>query len=497
MARDHNRRLRVHGVWRQLPLFLRNDVITCLLSEAVAVLAPPAHQRAHVRRLTPHTIKTGLLLVVAAFVATAFAGTAVRAQDDWLDGMPGFEMLQEKKELTVDERRQRNQLARDALRARVAPEFGEPEALLSQATVSSLQEAILRYQAIAASGGWPELPDKVTLRLNDSGDNVSILRRRLLITGDLPESNGRGWGYDGAVKEAVARFQFRHGLRTTGNVDGRTRRALNVPAAERLSQLRVNLARLKKLMKKKAAPRYVVVNVPGYQLEAMERGKLALRSNVVVGKPDRATPQLSAKIVEVNFLPHWRVPDSIARKDLIPQIRNDPDYFYREHFSVLPSWGAKPLDPSQINWSSPKMASYKFRQDPGPFNALGVVRINMPNKHVVYLHDTPLKQLFQQSTRAFSSGCVRVERVLDLAAWLLQDQPGWSRQHIDSVIASNASDNVRLSKAVPVHFIYVSAWAGRGGVAHFRQDIYDKDGLLKVARHESDQDAPVLTSITP
>ena len=449
------------------------------------------------RRLTPDAIKTRRLIAAVALVAMALAGSAARAQDDWLDGVPGFDVLLDKKELTVEQRRERNQLVRDALRARVAPELGEPDALLSQSTVSALQEAILRYRAIAASGGWPELPDKVTLRLNDSGDNVSILRRRLLITGDLPKARGRDWGYDGAVGEAVARFQFRHGLRTTGNVDGRTRRALNVPAAERLGQLRVNLDRLKKLMKKTSAPRYVMVNVPGYRLEAMDRGRLALRSNVVVGKPDRATPELSARIVEVNFLPHWRVPDSIARKDLIPQIRNDPDYFYREHFSVMPSWGAKPLNPSQINWSSPKVASYKFRQDPGPFNALGVVRINMPNKHVVYLHDTPLKQLFRQSTRAFSSGCVRVERVLDLAAWLLQGEPGWSRQRIDGVIGSNSSDDVRLSKPVPVHFIYVSAWAGPGGVAHFRQDIYGRDGLLQVAGHEPDEDAPVLTSITP
>ena len=449
------------------------------------------------RRLTPDTIKTRLLIAAVALVAIALAAAAARAQDDWLDGVPGFDVLQDKKELTVEQRRERNRLARDALRARVAPELGEPDALLSQATVSALQEGILRYQAIAASGGWPELPDKVTLRLNDSGDNVSILRRRLLITGDLPEARGRGWGYDGAVEQAVARFQLRHGLRTTGNVDGRTRRALNVSAAERLGQLRVNLDRLKKLMKKNGSARYVMVNVPGYRLEAMDRGRLALRSNVVVGKPDRATPELSARIVEVNFLPHWRVPDSIARKDLIPQIRNDPDYFHREHFSVMPSWGAKPLNPSQINWSSPKVASYKFRQDPGPFNALGVVRINMPNKHIVYLHDTPLKQLFRQSTRAFSSGCVRVERVLDLAAWLLRVEPGWSRQRIDGVIGSNASDDVQLSKPVPVHFIYVSAWAGPGGVAHFRQDIYDRDGLVQVAGHEPDEDAPVLTSITP
>ena len=440
-----------------------------------------------------------LLLALAMVFAVAISLAALQsalAEDDWLDGVPGFDMIQEKKELTVEERRERNQQAREALRARLAPELDERDALLSEATLAAMQSAIARYQTIVHSGGWPELPDKVTLRLNDSGGNVSILRQRLLISGDLPEAYGRGWGYDAAVEEAVARFQYRHGLRLTGYVDGRTRRALNVSAAERLGQLRVNYLRLQKLMNKTKAARYVVVNVPGYRLEAMERDSMVLRSNVVVGKPDRATPDLSAHIVGVNFLPHWRVPDSIAHKDLIPQIRKDPDYFYRERFAVMPAWGTKPLDPTSVNWSSPKVKSYKFRQDPGPFNALGVVRINMPNKHIVYLHDTPLKQLFRQSTRAFSSGCVRVEQVLDLASWLLQPEGNWSRGRIDQIIASSASEDVKLSNRVPVHFIYVSAWAGQGN-AHFRQDIYGRDGLIQVAGHEPDEDAPVLTSVAP
>ncbi len=195
---------------------------------------------------------------------------------------------------------------------------------------------------------------------------------------------------------------------------------------------------------------------------------------MVVGKPSRATPQVSAKIVEVNFFPVWSVPESIARKDLIPAIRKNMSYFYDNRFNVSRSWGSPPLDPAQVDWASPQVVSYKFRQDPGPQNALGLVRINMPNKHAVYMHDTPLKRLFSQSQRAFSSGCVRVESVFELVAWLLSDQ-GWDLSKVEAQIASGQKKNVKLKRAVPVHFVYLTAFANGSGVAQFRPDIYGRD----------------------
>ena len=435
---------------------------------------------------------------LAIMAATAWnAANPARAQQDWWSDVPGFDAFGSKKELSRDERRALNQRARDALAARVAPEFQADPNLLSAETIRAMELAVRRYEAIVAAGGWDTIPDRTTLRINDSGTHVSTVRRHLLATGDLPSEAGAGWGFDMGLETAVARYQLRHGLRVTGFVDRRTRLALNVPAGERLAQLRYNLARVKKLMKITQAERLVMVNVPAYRLEALERGALALRSNVVVGKPDRATPDVSAKIIEVNFFPYWRVPDSIARRDLIPQIRKDPGYFSRERFAVMRTWGAKPLDPLTVNWRSPKVRSYKFRQDPGSFNALGLVRINMPNKHTVYLHDTPLKQLFGQSARAFSSGCVRVERIIDLATWLLAADRGWSGAQVQTVLARQAQESVKLKKSVPVHFIYVTAWASSEGTAHFRQDIYGRDGLQSVAGHDLDDDAPQLNSVTP
>jgi murein L,D-transpeptidase YcbB/YkuD len=325
----------------------------------------------------------------------------------------------------------------------------------------------------------------MTIRPNDRGNQVAELRRHLTLTGDVRSQSRRARSYDSVLQEGVARFQMRHGLTVTGFVGSRTRHELNVPAQVRLHQLETNLIRLQDLMKINKSKRYVLVNLPSYTLQAVEGGTLGLQSKVIVGKTDLQTPSLSVKIRELNFYPYWRVPDSIARRDLIPQIRKDPGYFSKLNFRLLPTWGAKPIPPEQIDWSSPDVFKRKFRQEPGPENALGVLRINMPNKDIVYLHDTPQKQLFDRNSRAFSAGCVRVERVLDLAGWLLKEKKDWSPMRVNVTVALGKSENVKLKKPVPVHFVYVTAWAGGNGIVHFRPDIYGRDGNnIQVAEAE-------------
>ncbi len=431
-----------------------------------------------------------VMLAVSAVLVGAPGGA--RADSNWFqpDALPDDTRSRE-------ERKRQRELIRDALRSRLEPEFRSNVPYVSQATIDSLHIAIARYQAIIKAGDWSAIPDDRTLRLNDSGPAVRLLRHRLWMTGDLRSDPRRGRGFDSDVEEAVARFQMRHGLRLSGFVDIRTRRALNVPARERMQQLQTNLARVIELMKVNKDQRYVLVNVPAYQLQAVEAGRLAMTSGVIVGKPSRETPSVSAKIRGLNFFPYWRVPDSIATKDLIPQIRKDPSYFDKQHFSLLPTWGAKPFERSQINWGSPTVYKYKFRQDPGPHNALGVVRIDMPNKHIVYLHDTPLKQLFGSSARAFSSGCVRVERVLDLAGWLLQDVPDWNPLRVQITVAQGQPEDVKLKKPVPVHFVYVTAWATGKGFAHFRPDIYARDGVALEMSDNSEAPVPGSQAVTP
>lgn len=436
-----------------------------------------------------------LLAGGVAMLVTALPEPAA-ARDSWSNDLSGFGVSSESPRQSIEERRARNRRVRDALTAQLGPEFETRTPLASPETVAALQAAIERYRAIVGRGGWYRIP-KGTLRRGDGGDAVARVRHRLWLTGDLRRRARRDWEFDAGLEEAVARFQLRHGLRVTGFVDLRTWNALNVPADVRLRQLRTNLARLNDLAEVNKAERFVMVNVPSFELQAVEAGALALRSNVVVGKPGRATPSVSAKIVELNFFPYWRVPDSIAHRDLIPQLRKDPGYFQREHFSVLKTWGAEPMDASRIDWMSPEVKSYKFRQDPGLRNALGVVRINMPNKHIVYLHDTPLKDLFGQSSRAFSSGCVRVEKVLDLAGWLLKERGDWSPLRVQTTVALGNSEDVRLKKAVPVHFVYVTAWASGNGMAHFRNDIYGRDGMANLIAQVQDEFVPPPQGVAP
>jgi L,D-transpeptidase YcbB len=407
------------------------------------------------------TLLLGALLVLTPHAARAF------------DALNPFNSFTDSGPVTPEERERRDQVRAD-LYDRFSPAYRIDVPFVSEASVTALQQAIQRYRQIVAQGGWPVTAEKVTLRPGDTGSEVATIRQHLIVEGDLTGS-GRNPTFDQEFLEGLARFQIRNGLRVSGFVDSRTLAALNVTAPERLKQLESNLARIQGMMSINKAPRYVLVNVPAFVAQAVQNGTLALESNVVAGKPARATPQVSAKIVEVNFFPTWSVPEIVAQQDLIPKIRKDPSYFSEEHFSVMTDWKSPPLDPAMVDWNSPQVVSYKFRQDPGPFNALGVVRINMPNKYSVYMHDTPLKQLFSQSARAFSSGCVRVEKVLELVAWLLSDQKGWTLEKVQAQVDSGHKIDVKLAKPVPVHFAYLTAFASANGVAQFRPDIYGRD----------------------
>ncbi len=275
----------------------------------------------------------------------------------------------------------------------------------------------------------------------------------------------------------MSRFQLRHGLRPTGRVYGSALRALNVPAERRLAQLRLNLQRIRKIAPRLQGRRYVVVNIPAYELQAIAGGRVQLYSRAITGKPGTRTPILTARIRALDFLPYWNVPQSIVRRALLPKLAKDPGYLAREHIRVLSGAGTgSEVDPTSISWSKGKAGRYRFRQDPGPFNALGLVRFDMPNKHIVYLHDTPLQRLFRYDVRAYSAGCVRVHKVFRLAEWLLQGNGGWSRRRIRNVVASRKSGTVTLAEPIPVHLVYVTAWGAPDGTAQFRPDAYNRDG---------------------
>ena len=346
---------------------------------------------------------------------------------------------------------------------------------LSAGTAQTTEAAIARYEQIAAAGGWPNVPPTDRLRLGIRHPSVIPLRARLKLAGDLDPGAGENETYDSYVEAAVKRFQARHGLSIDGIARNLTFAALNIPADQRLNQLKVNLVRLRALA---AIPghRFVVCNIPAAQLEAIENGVVMSRHATVAGKPDRPSPDLTSKIMEINFNPYWTVPVSIVRKDLIPKMQAEPDYLTKNHIRILDPKGNE-LTPSQVNWFSEEAVSYRFKQDPGDFNSLGSIRINFPSQHGVYMHDTPLKNLFGEDIRFHSSGCMRVQNVRQLVDWLLSETTGWSRGEIDEVIKSGERKDARLKPPVPLQWVYVTAWATPDGVVQFRDDIYNRDGL--------------------
>jgi murein L,D-transpeptidase YcbB/YkuD len=366
----------------------------------------------------------------------------------------------------------------------------------SQQMIDALEAAIQRYQAIVSNGGWPTIPGNRPIRSDDNDERVPLLYKRLTISGEWrtkPSQSFFGPDYSEGLEGAVRRFQENNGLRVTGRVDRQTLQALNVPALARLAQLRVNLQRIRDLMARND-DRYILVNAAAFQLEAVERGQVELRHRVIVGKVERQTPTVRATIRALNFYPHWRVPESVATLDLIPRLINEPEYLQKEKIRVLTgSYNGQEIDPTNVDWSKADTTRIRFKQDPGPQNALGLVRIDMPNSEGVYMHDTPMKHLFNQRWRAFSAGCVRVQDVFTLVEWIAKHETGWNEPgRAQDMIATGQALDMTLTRPVPVYFTYITAWAELDGRIVFRPDIYNRDGVRDlVASNERDpEDAP-------
>lgn len=352
---------------------------------------------------------------------------------------------------------------------------------LSPANVAATAAAIKRYEKIVAAGGWKKIPEG-QLAAGSSGPAVELLRERLTLSGDLQDESWVPQHFDYYLEKAVKRFQATNGLAPTGIVDKRTLAALNVPAEVRLKQLKLGLKRLKEYTRHTGKGRYVVVNIPAAQIEAVESDRVVTRHAGVVGKPDRKTPVLTSSIHELNFNPVWRLPPTVIAKDLIPKGRQ----MQRAGQSVLVKYGidaydgeGRKVDPEKINWESSRPHTLSYRQKPGSGNPMGFLKINFHNSHSVYMHDTPSDSLFGRNFRAASSGCVRVQNIEKLAAWLLADQGGWDLDRILEMKEKVKSEDVRLKKPVRLYFTYITAWATEDGVVQFRRDLYLKDGLGK------------------
>ena len=430
------------------------------------------------------------LLLAGTLCVSAMAQARAQGHDGrWWEAIPGFGQQERQPRRTSDEEPRRRSEAPEDLRPDATP-------FRSEAMIGALEAAIERYERIVANGGWPALPGSRMIRPEDDDERMPLLRQRLMISGELSRraAGGGGFGfggysYDEDIDAAVRRFQNNQGLRVTGRVDKPTLQALNVPAQARVAQLRLNLQRLRDLTGQRMEDRYILVNAAAFQLEAVERHQVELRHRVIVGKPERQTPGVRATIKAINFFPYWRVPESVAHLDLIPRLVKEPEYLEKEQIRVFTgSYNGPEVNVANMDWRQANSSKLQFRQDPGPQNALGLLRLDMPNEHGVYMHDTPMKPLFNQRGRAFSAGCVRVQDVFTLAEWVARYEAGWEQPgRVRNIIEAGSAFDLNLTRPLPVYFAYITAWAELNGSIQFRPDIYGRDGMRDlVASHDRD-----------
>ena len=339
-----------------------------------------------------------------------------------------------------------------------------------------LKQELARFRAIEREGGWSPFPSGSVLRPGDREARIPALRARMVLSGDLVNSAADDVQlYDGPLVAAVQQFQRRTGLDSDGVIGDATITEFNVPIAERIIQLRINLDRGRVLLHD-LPEQFVVVNIAGYTVYLVRGQEVVWNARVQVGRTYRRTPLFRSDISYLVFNPTWTVPPGIIAADILPAARKDPQSITRKGLRVLDASGRE-VNPASVDWSRFRSGHipYTLRQDPGPSNALGRVKLMFPNSYLVYLHDTPSQALFDRADRAFSSGCVRVERALELAQHVLNDAQRWNQDAITRVIASGKIQNVTLKAKMPVLLAYWTAWVDQRGLINFRRDVYGQD----------------------
>ena len=342
-----------------------------------------------------------------------------------------------------------------------------------------LREALARLRAIADAGGWPVIPPGV-LKPGMQSPAVATLGVRLLQEGALVKAGGDV--FDEPLEQAVRGFQRRHGLEETGIVDADTRAELNVSAAARVEQVRLNLERWRWLPQD-LGRRRIIVNIAAQELQVIEDDEVVLGMRVVVGKDYKRTPIFSDTVRYIVLNPYWGVPQSIATEEMLPRIQKDSTYLERFGIHVYPTGpSAAEIDPSTVDWSklTAEQFPYRLRQEPGRLNALGRIKFLFPNRYDVYLHDTPSRSLFERAQRDFSHGCIRVEQPIELAAYLMK-KSRWDRDAIEEALDEGTEQTLYPPRPIPIHLLYWTAWADEDGTIEFRTDINAVDRPLAVA----------------
>ncbi|MGE4063241.1 MAG: murein L,D-transpeptidase [Rhodospirillaceae bacterium] len=336
-----------------------------------------------------------------------------------------------------------------------------------------LRSAYLQYRRMS-SESWPQI-DPSGPRIVESGDpRMAAIRARLVILGDLAGDDES----DQTFVTGVQRFQERHGLEPDGLIGPATLAQLNVSPASRASQIAINLDYWR-LLPREWPTRYVAVNAAAAHLDVIQDNKVSFTTRVIVGDPGHPTPLMKSVITAVTFNPPWNVPFSIATREMLPRLRRDGSYLERSNIEIV----GRPDDPfgSKVDWNLYSRSNFPFslRQIPGPGNALGLVKFEMPNSFDVYLHDTPDRSLFEKNARSLSHGCVRVQCAQELAEHLLDDPAIWLTTDLRLALEMGRTLQMRLKAPVPVYLLYFTAFVGEDGTVHFRPDVYGRDRGLR------------------
>jgi L,D-transpeptidase YcbB len=353
----------------------------------------------------------------------------------------------------------------------------QESAIITQGSIIALENAIQLYEEIVAGGGWPQL-EGGKFEKGKKSVQVILLRQRLVTEGYLPFdelSIEQPEIFDTNVVDALKTFQTNHGIANSGKIDDRTRAELNITAEARLYTLRENYPRIGAYLEGLGS-RNILVNIPSAQLETVENGKVYSRHNIVAGKLERPTPSLTSTVSDIVFNPYWNAPASIVERDLVPKYLKDPTYFEKLHMRIFDGKDGPEIDPATVDWMNTPPDRFVFRQDPGDDNALATMKINFANKFMVYMHDTPHRELFGTNARYDSSGCVRVDQVKVVVDWILQGQDGIDATQIEMITASQENSEVKVANPPDVRFMYLTAWATEDGRVNFRPDIYRLDG---------------------
>ena len=347
-------------------------------------------------------------------------------------------------------------------------------------------------------GGWPNVSGTDKIEQGDKNLRVRQVKERLMATGELAELGEDPELYDTRLEVAMKLFQRAHGLNDDGVIGKRTIEEMNVSAEQRLKMVLLNLERMRE-QSPDFQDRYLFVSIPSTELRIIENGVTTYFANAIVGKVARKTPLLQSEVFQVKLNPDWSVPAKIAKIDMLKHELDDPGYFASKNVRVYDS-NNREIDPRSIDWREVKASGhfpYRLKQDAGPENALGPMKLDFQNDHAVFVHGTSTPKLFAKQDRFFSSGCVRVDDPLGLATFLLQDDPNWNRDRVDAVVRSGKITYAKLVRPIPLHFVYFTAWVDEGGVANFRYDVYKRDPGVSIPaglRGETqiaEQDRPV------